>query len=60
MGLFNLSDQPANIDVSFAEVGLKGPVKVRDVWAAKDLGRMKGYHAAAVPAHGVVLLRLTP
>ena len=57
VGLFNLSDQPAYIDVAFTEVGLKGPVKARDVWAAKDLGRLKTYRTI-VPGHGVVLLRL--
>jgi alpha-galactosidase len=57
VGLFNLSDQPANMDVSFAELGFKGPVKARDVWGAKDLGKVKSHHAV-VPAHAVVLLRV--
>jgi alpha-galactosidase len=57
VGLFNLSDQPAYLDVDFAEVGLKGAVTARDVWAAKDLGRLKTYRAL-VPGHGVMLLRL--
>jgi alpha-galactosidase len=57
VGLFNLSDQPANMDVTFAELGFKGPVKARDVWGAKDLGRVKSYHAVVV-GHGTVLLRL--
>ena len=34
---------------------------VRDVWAAADRGNFSGsYTAAIVPAHGVVLLILTP
>ena len=57
VGLFNLSDQPANMEVNVAELGFKAPVKARDVWAAKDLGKLKSYRAV-VPAHGVVLLRL--
>jgi alpha-galactosidase len=57
VGLFNLSDQPSYVEVTFAELGLKGPVKARDVWAAKDLGRMSGYRTL-VPGHGVVLLRV--
>ena len=57
VGLFNLADQPAYIDVDFAEVGFKGPVKARDVWGAKDLGKLKTYRAM-VPGHGVVLLRI--
>jgi alpha-galactosidase len=57
VGLFNLADQPAYIDVDFAEVGFKGAVKARDVWGAKDLGKLKTYRAM-VPGHGVVLLRV--
>ena len=57
VGLFNLSDQPSYVEVKFAQVGLKGAVKTRDIWAAKDLGALKGYRTL-VPAHGVVLLRL--
>jgi len=57
VGLFNLSDQPSYVEVDFAQVGLKGPVKTRDIWGAKDLGRLKAYRAL-VPAHGVMLLRL--
>jgi len=57
VGLFNLSDQPSYVEVSYADLGLKAPVKTRDVWAAKDLGKLKSYRAL-VMGHGVVLLRL--
>ena len=57
VGLFNMSDQPSYVEVNFAAVGLKGAVKTRDVWAAKDLGSMTHYRVL-VPGHGVVLLRL--
>ncbi|THD64382.1 glycoside hydrolase family 27 protein [Phenylobacterium sp.] len=57
VGLFNLSDQPSYVEVSYAAVGFKTPVKTRDVWAAKDLGAKTSYRAL-VPGHGVVLLRL--
>jgi alpha-galactosidase len=57
VGMFNLSDQPAWVAADFAKVGFKGPVKARDVWAGKDLGKLKAYRVQ-IPAHGVVLLRL--
>jgi alpha-galactosidase len=57
VGLFNLSDQPAYLEVNFADLGFAGPVKARDLWAAKDLGAMTAYKVA-VPAHGVVMLRV--
>ncbi|HEV2530985.1 glycoside hydrolase family 27 protein [Phenylobacterium sp.] len=57
VGLFNTSDLPAYVAVDFAKLGFKAPVRTRDVWAAKDLGKLKSYRVLA-PAHGVVLLRL--
>ena len=57
VGLFNLSDLPAYVEVDFADLGFAGAVKARDVWAGKDLGPLKTYKAM-VPAHGVALLRL--
>ena len=57
VGLFNTSDQPSYVEVKYSELGLKGSAKTRDVWAAKDLGVLKGYRTL-VPGHGVVLLRL--
>jgi len=57
VGLFNLSDLPAEMEVDFADLGARGPVKARDVWAGKDLGPLQRYKSM-VPAHGVVLLRL--
>jgi alpha-galactosidase len=57
VGLFNLSDQPAWLEVNFADVGFSGPVKARDLWAAKDLGTIAGYKVQA-PAHGVVMLKV--
>src|SRR5665213_1129211 len=57
VGLFNTSDLPAYMALDVAQAGFKGPVRARDVWAAKDLGKLKTYRAL-IPAHGVVLLRL--
>jgi len=57
VGLFNLSDLPANMEVSAAELSLPGAAAMHDVWADKDLGRLKTFHAV-VPGHGVVLLRV--
>ena len=57
VGLFNFGDRPARMDVTTAQVGLKGAHTLHDVWADKDLGRQTAYKAV-VPAHGVVLLRV--
>ena len=58
VGLFNLSDLPAQMEVDFTEVGVSRAVQAYDVWAGKALGPVKGYRTL-VPAHGVVLLRLS-
>ena len=57
VGLFNLSDLPANMTFTASDVGAKGPVTLHDVWADKDLGKLKTY-SAVIPAHGVLLLRV--
>ena len=59
VGLFNRHPGPLEMHVDFRELGLTGTVKVRDVWAAKDLGATAGPHEYQVPAHGVVLLRVS-
>lgn len=60
--LFNRGEQNADIAVRWEEVGYPGhlPANVRDLWAAKDLGKVSGEFSAAVPSHGVVMIRLTP
>lgn len=59
IGLFNRHDGPLKIQADFTEFGFKGSPKVRDIWQAKDLGRIKGPYAVEIPAHGVILLRVS-
>jgi alpha-galactosidase len=58
VGIFNRFDWPQTIGVDFQELGFKGSVKARDIWAAKDLGTLPSKHQARVPGHGVVLLKV--
>jgi alpha-galactosidase len=58
VGLFNLSDLPAYMEVDVADIGLTGAVEARDIWAARDLGPLRRYRTL-VAGHGVVLLMLT-
>ena len=46
--------------VSLAELGLRGPARVRDLWERRDLGPVDAEIAAVVPWHGSVLLRIAP
>lgn len=59
VGIFNRFDWPQTIGISFRKFGFKGSVKVRDIWAAKDLGTLPSNYKARVPGHGVMLLRVS-
>jgi alpha-galactosidase len=58
VGIFNRFDWPQTIEMDFRELGFKGTVKARDVWAAKDLGALASKYVAHVPGHGVMLLKV--
>ncbi|MFK0156013.1 glycoside hydrolase family 27 protein [Streptomyces sp. NPDC090493] len=57
--LLNRSDQPALRTVQFADTGLGGPVRVRDLRARADRGTHTGSYTVEVPAHGTAFLKLT-
>jgi alpha-galactosidase len=42
------------------EAGVRRAVNARDVWAGKNLGKMKDSDKYSVPRHGVLLLRVDP
>ncbi len=62
VALLNRSGSEANISASWTEIGYPDTLaaSVRDVWAKKDLGSLKGKVSVSVPSHGVVLLRIKP
>ncbi|WP_309604431.1 glycoside hydrolase family 27 protein [Phenylobacterium sp.] len=57
VGLFNTADFPNYVEIDYPRLGQKGPARTRDIWAAKDLGKLTRYRVL-VPGHGVVLLRV--
>jgi len=58
--LFNRSTLQTVITASWRALGIRGPARVRDLWAHADLGTFPGRFMATVPAHGVVMVRVTP
>ena len=60
--LFNRGSSEQTIAVSWYEIGLpvEAAPSVRDLWAGKDLGAVKGTFSAKVAPHDVVVLRVTP
>jgi len=56
VGLFNRGDAAGKMTVAWSDLGLHGKLKVRDLWAHKDLGKVPDQFSADVPSHGVVLI----
>jgi alpha-galactosidase len=58
VGLFNRGDQETRVTAHWSDLLLTGPHKVRDLWRQQDLGSFTEQFQAAVPRHGVVLIRV--
>jgi len=58
IGLLNRSNKLSKITVNWKEIGLNGDQKVRDLWQRKNIGIFKTGYSTAVPAHGVVLIKV--
>jgi alpha-galactosidase len=60
VGLFNYvtDDEAEPLTLHFKDVGMEGPVHVRDLWAHKDLGIQYDSYTVTMPQGGVVMLRL--
>ena len=60
MGVVNLDSAAGNATVKASDLGLKGSVhSARDLWTHKDVKFANGEYSASVPAHGVLLLRVS-
>ena len=58
VGIFNVSGEYKTITLNWAELGLSGYSKVRDVWRQKYLITDNKTFKTGVPSHGVVLVKL--
>lgn len=59
VALFNLDDVPKRVTASWADLGITGKARVRDIWNKRDLGSTDGI-STVVTTHGTQLLRVTP
>jgi alpha-galactosidase len=58
---FNSGDSPLKLKIDWGHLSvLKGKYKIRDVWAKKNIGTTATGYQVTIPAHDVVLLRLSP
>ncbi len=59
VGLFNRSAWPQTIRVTWDELGISGPQRVRNLWQRADVGVLDDGYEARVEGHSAMLLRLT-
>lgn len=59
VGVFNRHPSALTTKVDFSKLGFTGAVKAKDLWLAKDLGKISGPYSVTVPGHGVLLLRVS-
>ncbi|MES2279012.1 MAG: glycoside hydrolase family 27 protein [Bacteroidota bacterium] len=59
VALFNLNETPSDINITFADLGLKGNIKVRDLWKKQNTGSFTDSYHQQVNKHGAALFRLT-
>ncbi len=60
--LFNRGDSEAEIGVNWPDIGYPSRIEasIRDLWRHADVGRFARGWSARVPAHGAVMVRVTP
>jgi alpha-galactosidase len=60
VAVFNRGAKDANVTVSWKEPGMrKTPKKARDLWMHRDLPVAREGFSGNVPAHGVVMWRVS-
>lgn len=58
LAVFNLGEGPAQVAVTWRELGTRNRCAVRDLWARKDLGTFEGKFAPDLKPHGAGLYRV--
>jgi alpha-galactosidase len=58
VGLFNRGDREARVQARWSDLGLSGPMLVRDLWRQKSLGVFTTEFPVTVARHGVVLVSM--
>ena len=60
VGVINLRSQAGPVTIHAADLKLQGaPQKAQDLWTHRDVKFSNGSYSATVPAHGILLLRVS-
>jgi alpha-galactosidase len=57
VAFFNRAKEAAKISIRWADLGLKGTPRLRDLWLHQDLPWPGPEYSVTIPEHGVVMLR---
>ncbi|MCM3765541.1 glycoside hydrolase family 27 protein [Neobacillus niacini] len=60
VALFNTGSDKQNVTVKWADLGIKGPATLRDLWRHHELGSMESGFTASLSAHGSRMIRVVP
>jgi hypothetical protein len=60
VGVFNRTGKPIVAKLSWSDLGLAGPLTVRDLWHHAVIDPSASELSPTVPPHGAVLIRVTP
>jgi len=60
MALFNLNNNPVEIEVLFSQLGLKDKCTIRDLWETKNIGSFKQKYSQRINPHGAKIFRVNP
>jgi alpha-galactosidase len=58
IGFFNLSRDQDTVAVTWAQLGLKGPQRVRDLWRQQEVGERADGFEVKLPRHGAAMIRV--
>jgi alpha-galactosidase len=58
-GLFNRDTEAHSVTLHLHDLGFSDHAKLRDLWKHEDVAATKGDYTVSVPAHGVVMLRIS-
>jgi alpha-galactosidase len=59
VAIFNRATEPAKITVKWADLGISGKWKMRDLWLHQNIEWPGAEYSVTVPGHGVMMLRLS-
>jgi alpha-galactosidase len=60
LAVLNTQTRPVSVTVDFKQLGLPETLRVRDLWAHKEMGTVKRNLTVPVAKHGAVLLKVEP